>query len=124
MGHVVSACSTLAKERYIGRHYKVCAQLHFNICKEVRVRLDSEHWNEHAPKSVEPSHEGTNTCKPTEPFLNTELDITIRHNEGTACILIDVAISRYRNVIMKESEKNLKYSDRIIAIKRMLNAVT
>lgn len=69
IGHIMSARSTLAKERYIERNYRVCAQLHFNICKEVRVRLDSEHWNEHAPKSVEPSHEGTNRCKPTEPFL-------------------------------------------------------
>lgn len=39
-------------------------------------------------------------------------------------MLRDVAISRDRNVIMKESGKILKYSDHIIAIKRMLNAVT
>jgi hypothetical protein len=28
-----------------------------NICKEVRLRLDSEHWNEHVQKSVYTSHE-------------------------------------------------------------------
>jgi len=29
--HVTSACPILAKEQYIKRHDKVCAQLHFNI---------------------------------------------------------------------------------------------
>jgi hypothetical protein len=38
--HVISACPMLAKEQYIKRHDKVCAQLHFNICKEIRVKLD------------------------------------------------------------------------------------
>jgi hypothetical protein len=35
----------------------VCAQLHFNICKEVGVKLDKGHWYEHVRKSVETSHE-------------------------------------------------------------------
>ena len=36
----------------------VCAQVHFDICKETGVKLDKEQWYEHAPKSVETSHEG------------------------------------------------------------------
>jgi polyribonucleotide nucleotidyltransferase len=58
---------------------------------------------------------------------NTELDITVRGNEGGACILIqDVAISGNRNVVMKEAEKILKHRDltSIIEIKRILNAKT
>ena len=31
---IISACPVLAKEQYIKRHDRVCAQLHFNICKE------------------------------------------------------------------------------------------
>jgi len=38
--HIISACPILAKEQYIKRHDRVCAQLHFNICKETRVQLD------------------------------------------------------------------------------------
>jgi len=36
-------------------------------------------------------------------------DITVRDNEKGTCMLIDVAISGYRNVIKREAEKILKY---------------
>ena len=36
----------------------MCAQLHFNIWKEIGVKLNNEHWYEHAPKLVETSHDG------------------------------------------------------------------
>jgi hypothetical protein len=49
----MSACPILAKEQYIKQHDRVCSQLHFNICKELGVKLDSERWYEHVPKSVE-----------------------------------------------------------------------
>jgi hypothetical protein len=54
---------------------------------------------------------------------NTELDLTIRDNEG-ACVLIDVDIAGGRDVVMKETEKILKHRDLIIEIKRMLIAKT
>ena len=38
--HIISAFPILAKEQYIKRHGRVCAQLHFNICKETGVQLD------------------------------------------------------------------------------------
>jgi hypothetical protein len=38
--HTISACPILAKEQYLKRHDRVCAQLHFNICKETGVQLD------------------------------------------------------------------------------------
>ena len=37
---IISACPILAKEQYIKRHDRVCAQLHFNICKETGIQLD------------------------------------------------------------------------------------
>ena len=40
--HIISACPILAKEQYIKRHDRVCAQLHFNICKETGVQLDKK----------------------------------------------------------------------------------
>jgi len=47
--HIISTCPILAKEQYIKRHDKVCAQLHFNICKETRVN-----WTKNT---------GMNTCQ-------------------------------------------------------------
>jgi len=40
--HIISACPLLAKVQYIKRHDRVCAQLHFNICKETGVKLDQK----------------------------------------------------------------------------------
>jgi hypothetical protein len=71
--HIMSACRALAKEQYIKQHDRVCAQLHFNICKELGVKLESELCYEHVPKSVETSQVGkvtilwTQSCKPTKP---------------------------------------------------------
>jgi len=53
--HIISARQILAKEQYIKRHDIVCAQLHFNICKETGAQVDKKHWYEHVPKSVETS---------------------------------------------------------------------
>ena len=40
--HIISACPILAKEQHTKRNDRVCAQLHFNICKETGVKLDKE----------------------------------------------------------------------------------
>ena len=40
--HIISECLILAKEQYTKRHDRVCAQLHFNICKETGVQLDKK----------------------------------------------------------------------------------
>ena len=53
--HIIPACPILAKEKYTKRLDRVCAQLHFNICKETGVQLDKKHWYEHVPKPVETS---------------------------------------------------------------------
>jgi len=62
--HIISACPILAKEQYIKRHDRLCAQLHFNICKETGVQLDKKQWYEHVPKSVEIS-QGNHIVEPT-----------------------------------------------------------
>jgi hypothetical protein len=109
--HIISACPKLAKEQYIKRHDRVCAQLHFNICKETIVQLDKKHWYEHVPKSVETCQGGkvsilwnqqvqTNRISP-----NNKPDIIIRDNEKRMCMLIDVAISGDKNVTKKKLRK-------------------
>ena len=53
---IISGCPYFTKEQYVKKHERVCTKLHFNICKEMGVKLDSEHWYEHVPKSIETSH--------------------------------------------------------------------
>ena len=85
MENIVSVCSLLAKERYIKGHDKVCAQLHFNICKEIGVKLDNKHWYDHVTKSVETSHAGKVTIlwnqqvRTVRTIPNNKLDF-IFHN--------------------------------------------
>jgi len=125
--HIISACQVLAKEQYIKRHDRVYAQLHFNICKETAVQLDKTHWYEHVPKSVETSQGCEVTISWNQQVQtdrnspNNKPDIIIRGNEKGTCMLTDVAISEDRNVIKKEAEKILKYTDLTIEIQRMWN---
>jgi hypothetical protein len=56
--HIISACPVLQKDKYTKRHDRVWAQLHFNICKEIGVKLDNEHWHDHVLKLVKIKHEG------------------------------------------------------------------
>ena len=78
MENIVSACPMLAKEQYKKRHDRVCAQLHFKICKETGVKLDKKHWYDHVPKSVKTSHEGKVTI-----LLNKQVqtDRTVPNNK-------------------------------------------
>ena len=58
MEHIISARPILAKEKYVKRRDRECAQLNFNIRREIGVKLDDKHWYDRVPKSVETSHEG------------------------------------------------------------------
>jgi len=108
----------------------VCAQLHFNICKETGVELDKKHWYEHVPKSVETSQGGKVTIlwnqqvQTDRNIPNNKPDTKIHDNEKGTCMLIDVAISGDRNVVKKEAKKILKYKDLTIEIQRMCNIKT
>jgi hypothetical protein len=113
--HMISACPILAEEQYIKRHDRVCAQLHFNICKETGVKLDKKHRYEHVPKSTETSQGGKVTILWNQ---QVQTDRTIPNNKP------DIIIPRDRNVIKKEAEKILKYKDLTIEIQCMWNIKT
>ena len=108
----------------------MCAQLHFNICKETGAQLNKKHWYEHVPKSVETSQGGKVTIlwnqqvQTDRTIPNNKSDFKIRDNEKGTCIVIDVAISGDRNVMKKEAEKILKYKDLTIEIQRMWKVKT
>jgi hypothetical protein len=41
--HIILACPILATEQYVKWLDKVSVQLHFNICKEIGVKMDKKH---------------------------------------------------------------------------------
>ena len=68
--------------------------------------MDKKHCYEHVPKSVETIQGGKVTIlwnqqvQTDRTIPNNTLDIIIRENEVGTCMLLDVAISGDRNVII------------------------
>ena len=77
----------MAKEQYIKIHDTVCAELHFNVGQEIRIKLDKEHRYEHVPKLVETSHEGkvsilwNQTARTDRTIANNKLNMIFRDNK-------------------------------------------
>jgi hypothetical protein len=120
--HIISEGPLLAKEQYIKRYDSVCAQPHFNVCKEIWIKLNNEHLYDHAPKSDKTSHEGKVTMlwnqqvQTDRTIPNNKPGIIIPDNEKGTFMLIDVAVLEDVSVIKKEAEKILKYKDLITEI--------
>ena len=85
----------MAKEEYIKRHDRACAQLHFNIRKEIGAKLDNEHCYEHVPELVETSYEGEVNILWNE---QVQIDRTIPDNKP--------------DIIIRENEKRNMYVNR------------
>jgi hypothetical protein len=49
--HLTSGCPVLVKNVYLMRHYKVCAHLHYSICKSLGFET-TDKWYTHMPKPV------------------------------------------------------------------------
>ena len=102
------------------------AELHFNICKEIGVKLDNKQWYNRIPKSVKKSDEVKVTTlwnqhvRTDRTIPNNKLDIIHDNKKGTS-MSVDVAICGDRYVIKKEAEKILKYKYLIIEIQGMWN---
>jgi len=72
--HNIPACPMLTKEQYIKRHDGLCAELHYNTCKEMWMQWDNQHWYDHVPKPVDTSRAGKVT---TWWILQVQTDRTI-----------------------------------------------
>jgi hypothetical protein len=116
------------QKQYIKIHYTVCAQLHFNKCKEIGVKLATEHWYERVGNLVEISHKVKVTIlrdrqvKTDRIIPNNKTDIIIRDNENG--MLMYVTISGDRNVINKQAENIVKCKDLTTEKLRMWNVRT
>ena len=104
---IIIPCQIFAKEQYIKIHYRMCAQLHFNIYKEMRIKLDKKQWYDPVPKSFETRPEGKVTTfynqhvQTNRTIPNNKSEILIRDNKQDTYMFINVAIPGDRNVIKK-----------------------
>jgi len=100
------------------RHDKVCAHLHYSVCKA----LDNE-------VADTGTHTYPSQCMNRKMLVlwnqavhtNREVtkygpDIIIENKKEKTCLLIDVAVPADRNVVLKEMEKELKYKSLCIEI--------
>ena len=77
----------LTKEQYIKGRDMLCVQIHFNICKEIGIKLDNDHWYDRVPESVETSDESKVTIlwnqqmRTDRTIPNHKPDIIIRDNK-------------------------------------------
>ncbi|XP_015767934.1 PREDICTED: uncharacterized protein LOC107346646 [Acropora digitifera] len=107
--HIVSGCEVLAKTQYIYRHDKAAAYLHWNICQDHDIEV-TDKWYEHKPESVTHNKDSKITIMWDMP-INTDRTITanrpdvIKDSVNSTCKLIDMSISSYRNIALKEIEK-------------------
>ena len=97
-----------------------------NICINTLLKgdkVDDNNHNkqltlyDHVPKPVKTSQQ----VQTYRTILNNKPDIMIHDNKKGTCMIIDFTISGDRNVIKKEAEKVLKYTDLIIEIQCMWN---
>jgi hypothetical protein len=112
--HLISGCPTLAKNKYIIRHDKVCTHLHYSICNKLGIET-AENWFSHIRKTVT-EHEDITVLwnqgirlQADREILTNRPDIIVKNKKEKPCLLIDVAIPSNKNAIQKEVEKKLKY---------------
>jgi hypothetical protein len=55
---IISGCPIMVKGQCIKRYDSVCAQLHFNKCKEQGEKSENKHWQKNVPKLAETNHAG------------------------------------------------------------------
>ena len=122
--HLTSECPILAKNEYLTRHDKVCAHLHYSICKALGIET-TDKWHTYMSK---PAHEEGDVTVLWNQAVHTDRDVTahrpdiiIKNKKEKTFTLIDVAIPADRNVVQKEAEKKLNYKSLGVEIQRMWN---
>ena len=123
--HLVSGCPELAKTKYIHRHNKAAAHMHWKICKEFGIEV-KEWWYEHEPKTVTENDSVTilwdMPIHTDRTIAANRLDIVLKNKKDKTCLLIDMTTPLDINTLFKTTEKLTKYKDLEIEVERMWGA--
>ena len=114
--HLVSGCPELAKTKYIHRHNKAAAHMHWKICKEFGIEV-KERCYEHEPKTVTENDSVTilwdMPIHTDRTIAANRPDIVLRSKKDKTCLLIDMTIPLDTNTSVKTLEKLTKYVQRL-----------
>ena len=116
----ISACPNLAKNQYRKKRDKVAKKIHWLLSKKFHLECNNK-WYEHVLDSVL-DNEG---CKilwdfpiQTHKFIEYRRpNIVCRDKISKNCLIIDIAIPRDQNIVVKEQQKIDKYQDLTLEIK-------
>ena len=127
VNHIVSACQTLAQREYKRRHDKVCANLHWNLCRKFGIEV-TEKWYQHQPEAVVENEQ----VKILWDFMiqcdrdieHRKPDIVVVNKEANTCQLIDVACHSDLNLVGKRNEKLRNYQLLRVEVARLWDKKT
>jgi hypothetical protein len=125
IGHLTSECPILVKKEYITRHDKVCAHLHYSICKALGIAT-ADKWYTHMPKLIYEEGDVTalwNQAAHTDREITPNRpDIIIKNKNKNENLHTDrCGNTRRQKSVQNQAEKKLKYKSLSSVIQRMWN---
>ena len=127
VGHLVSACTKMAQTDYKRRHDKMGLRVYWEVCGVYGLKR-SERWHLEVPEGVRRSDDGMieiwwdqKVITPT-PLKHNRPDMMIVDRRSKEWFMIDFAVPFDANVVEKEKDKVLRYTDLAAEVARM-NAV-
>ena len=124
VGHLVSACSTLAQTEYKRRHDMMGKRVYWEVCGNLGLSR-SKLWYEEVPDGVRKSDNGNievwwdqKVITPTK-FDANRPDMVIIDRNNRKWWLVDFSVPYDPNAARKEKEKVEKYKDLAAEVARM-----
>ena len=121
IAHVISGCKCLVGTKYVNRHNKVGAYIHWNLLKDRGIKVCDE-WFRHVPeKTVEC---GDTIIMWDSPITTDKKvcanrpDITIHFKKERKVLFVDFSVPYDTNIVTKTAEKLMKYRDLEIEIQK------
>ena len=111
--HIVSGCPEMNFRHHKGRHDKLCAVIHWGICKQIGVPGTAERWWQHVPQKVV-KHDGHELI--WDPFIEPIKPTKAKHpdiewKQPNKIIIIEASCPADHNVMTMYAHKESKYND-------------
>jgi len=110
--HLVSSCSFLAQREYKKRHDCIASLVHYTLAKQA-VFMVPDTWWKYSPPRVSENSEikllWEFSIVSDAPLLHNRPDITFVHKGSNEVLLIDIAIPGDSRLLIKRTEKLMKY---------------